>query len=242
MLKKFLVALVLMSLVATTSSAQTADELVAKNIAARGGAEKIRALKSIRLTGTMMMGPMAAPFTLTKARPASIRTDFTVQGMTGTQSYDGTTGWTLMPFMGNQTPEIASGDALKMFREEADFDGPFFDYAAKGNKIELLGQTDVDGKPAYKLKLTTKDSAEQIVYLDAGSYLEVRTEAKRTIQGQEIESETNIGGYTTTDGLVFATKVETHAKGSPMGQTLTIGKIELNLVLPANFFSMPEGK
>jgi outer membrane lipoprotein-sorting protein len=242
MTNKILLAFFAAITIGASASAQNVDELIDKNIAAHGGAEKLRAVKSIRVTGSMLMGPMVAPFTLTKGRPQSFRMEFTIQGMTAIQSYDGSTGWMVMPFMGKTDPEKMSGEMLKQATEDADFDGPLFDYKAKGNKLELLGKADVDGKPAYKLKLTTKDSAERIVYLDAGSYLEVREEAKRTIQGQEIESETNLGDYKATDGLLFATKIESHAKGSPASQTITIDKVELNPTLPADYFAMPAAK
>jgi outer membrane lipoprotein-sorting protein len=239
-IKKLLLGLFAATMVAVSASAQTVDELIYKNIKAHGGPEKLKAVKSMRLTGTMQLGPMTAPFTLTKARPQSFRMDFTVQGMTGTQSYDGTTGWMLMPFMGQTTAEKAPDDMLKDFRQNADFDGALVDYKAKGNKVELIGTDSVDGKPAYKLKVTA-DGAESFLYLDAATYLERRTEAARTVQGQEIQTETNFSDYKDFDGMVFATRIESHAKGAPGGQTITVDKVELNPVLPAGYFAMPAG-
>src|SRR2546430_8308652 len=106
----------------------------------------------------MKMGAMEMPVTMMKARPDQMRMDFTVQGMTGTQAYDGTTGWTVMPFMGKKEPEKMSEDMLKDMKDEADFDGPLFDYKTKGNKVEYIGKEDVQGSPAYKLKLDRKST------------------------------------------------------------------------------------
>jgi hypothetical protein len=243
MIRKFVLALCATAFIGVAAFGQTADELIEKNIKAQGGTEKIKALKSVRMTGKMKMGPIEAPFTMSKARPGAVRIDFTVQGMTGTQAYDGTTGWAVMPFMGKTDPEKMSDDQVKDIKDEADFDGPMFDYKSKGNKVEYLGKADVQGTPAYKLKVTTKDGNEQTVYLDADSYLAIKSEGKRKIQGQEVETESTIGNYKEVEGMLFPTQIDNHAKGqNGMGQTITIDKIELNPALEAASFKMPEAK
>jgi len=241
---KFVIAFCAAALLAVSVSAQTADELIEKNIKAKGGADKLKSLQSVKLTGKMKMGPIEAPFTVVKKRPENFRLEFTVQGMTGIQAYDGSTGWMVMPFMGKKDPEQMSADMLKEFKEEADFDGPMVDYKAKGNKVEYLGKEDVQGTPAYKLKVTTKDGNESTVYLDAESYLEIKTESKRKIQGQEIESETTLGDYKDVGGgLLFPMSIESRAKGKEGSQSITIEKVELNpTTVDAAIFHMPEVK
>ena len=243
MKNKFVLSLCAVALLAASASAQTADELIEKNLKARGGADKLKALQSMKITAKMKMGPMEAPITITRERPENFRVEFTVQGMTGIQAYDGTTGWSVMPFMGKKDPEAMSADALKDFKDEADFDGPLVDYKTKGNKVEVVGKEDVQGTPAYKLHVTTKDGNESNVYLDADSYLEIKTDTKRKIQGQEIEAETTIGDYKEVGGILFPMSIENHAKGREGAQTIVIEKIELN---PASVdvasFHMPEVK
>ena len=221
----------------------TVDDILAKNFEAKGGVAKLKALQSVRFTGKITIGPgMEAPVSLTKKRPGMSRMDFTVQGMTGTQAYDGTNGWMLMPFMGKKEAEPMSADMLKDAKEEADFDGPTWDYKTKGNKVELLGKADVEGTPAYKVKLTTKEGTESTIYFDADTFLEVKVEAKRKIQGQEVESETTFGNYQEVDGLLFPYAVEMKAKGAPAGQSITIEKVELNPTVADDIFKMPVKK
>jgi outer membrane lipoprotein-sorting protein len=228
-------------LLTVSAFGQTADELLDKNIKAMGGKEKLKAIQSMRLTGKMKMGPMEAPLTIVKARPAEMRVDFTIQGMTGTSAYDGTHGWTLMPFMGNKDPQKMTEEQLKETRTEADFDGPTFDYKAKGNKVEYVGKVDTEGTPTYKLHLTTKEGKESNIYLDAETYLVIRTEGTRNIQGQDLEMETSIGDYKTVDGLTMPYSMESHVKGKENmgGQAITIEKIELNPTVDAAMFKMP---
>lgn len=228
--------------VALSAFAQTADEIIEKHIKASGGAEKLKAVQSIRMTGKMKVGPMELPVVMIKARPDQMRMDFTVQGMTGTQAYDGTTGWSVMPFMGKKDPEKMSEDMLKPMRDEADFDGPLVDYKSKGNKVEYAGKEDVQGSPAYKLHLTTKQGSESNLYIDADTYLIIKQESKRKVQGQEVEGETTIGDYKEVDGLMFPHSMEMHAKGAPGGQSITVEKYELNPKIDAAQFKMPEVK
>jgi hypothetical protein len=241
MSKKLLLSLCAVALLTVSAFGQTADELLEKNLKAMGGKDKLVALKSMRLTGKMKMGPMEAPISITKVRPTGVRMDFTIQGMTGTQAYDGTTGWNLMPFTGNKDPQKMTEDQLKEIRAEADFDGPTFDYKAKGNKVEYVGKEDVQGTPTYKLHVTTKDGKESNVYLDAETYLVIRTDGTRNVQGQDLEMETSIGDYKTVDGLTFPYSMDSHVKGkeSMGGQTISIEKIELNPKIDATIFAMP---
>lgn len=227
---------------AVSAFAQTADEIVDKHLKALGGVEKLKAMQSIRATGKMKMGPMEAPISMTKARPDQMRMDFTLQGMTGTQAYDGTTGWTVMPFMGKKDPEKMSEDMLKDMKDEADFDGPLVDYKSKGNKVEFVAKEDVQGSPAYKLHLTTKNGTESNLFIDAETYLLIKTESKRKIQGQEVESESIIGDYKDVGGVLMAHSMEMHAKGMPGGQSITIEKYEVNPKLDTASFKMPEAK
>src|SRR5664280_2307716 len=75
------------------ASAQTAEELVAKNIQARGGLEKIKAVNTIRMIGKIYVSGFYAVIGLEKKRGNLLRQAFTVQGMTQIQAYDGLAGW-----------------------------------------------------------------------------------------------------------------------------------------------------
>jgi outer membrane lipoprotein-sorting protein len=215
----------------------TVDEILAKHAEARGGIGKLRALQAKRFSGKMSFGPMEFPFTLTQKRPGMTRLEFNVHGVTGIQAYDGSMGWSVMPFIGRKDPEPMAGDELRTTQEQADFDGPLVDYAKKGHKVALLGKEDVEGSPAHKLKLTARDGAESTIYLDAQTFLEVKREAKRTIQGQEVESTTLFGNYQDVDGYRFPFFIEVRTK---MGsQKITIEKAEINPTVDNATFRMP---
>lgn len=240
MLRRWLMLAVASLVTASFASAQTADEIVAKHVTARGGMEKLKAVKTMRMTGTMMVGSgMEAPIVLETKRPNSMRMEFTIQGLTGVQAYDGTTAWAVMPFQGKKEPEALPAEQTAIIAEQADFDGQLVDYKEKGNSVELVGKEPVEGTDAYKLKLTLKNGEVRYVYLDAEYFLEIRTEGSRTVRGTQLEFEASIGDYKEVGGLMFPHSMESGAKGTPQKQKLTISKIELNPEVDDARFKMP---
>ena len=240
MFRKILAGLALAALVAVPASAQTLDEILARNLKAKGGLDKMKAAQTIRMTGTMTVGPgMEAPFVMEMKRPNMMRMEFTLQGMTGVQAFDGKTGWQLMPFSGRKDPEPLPEDALKQVEEQADFDGPLVDYKAKGHALELVGKEKVEGSDAYKLKLMLKNGDVRYIFLDADQYLEVRTEGKTNIRGTDVEAESTIGDYKEVGGLMFPHALESGQKGSPQKMKMTSQKIELNVPIDDARFKMP---
>ena len=242
-MRKAILALAAAMTLAAPAAAQTVDEIIAKNVEALGGMEKIKAVKTMRMTGKMTVGPgIEAPIVLELKRPNAMRLDITIQGMVGSQAFDGTTGWTLMPFQGSKVPQQMAADELKLAEEQAEMDGPLVDYKAKGNTVELLGKEKVEGADAYKLKVTLKNGAVRTLYIDAEHFLQIKDESKRTIRGAEMDTDTIIGDYKEVNGMMFPHSVDSGQKGSPQRQKMVIEKIELNVPIDDARFKMPEVK
>jgi outer membrane lipoprotein-sorting protein len=220
--------------------AQTADEIIDRHLQAMGGKDKLKAVQSERITGKMVMGQgLEAPFTLEMSRPNKMRLEFTVQGMTGVQAFDGKTGWSVMPFMGKTEPEAAPEEEVKKMQEQSDMDGLLLDYKEHGRSVELVGKEDLEGTPVYKLKVTQKSGDSAFVYIDAEQYLQLKQTGKTKVRGQEIESETTFGDFKKVDGLVFPHTIEQKAQGMPGGMVMTVSKIELNPAVADARFTMP---
>ena len=240
MIRRVWLAVFVLALMAPCVLAQTVDEVIAKSVQARGGAEKLKSVQSIKSTATLSMGPgMEAPGVLIQKRPALARLEFTIQGLTAVQAYDGKNAWQIMPFMGKKDAELMSADEAKETEEMADVDGPLVDYKSKGHQVELLGKEKIEGTDAYKLKLTMKNGDVQTIYIDADSFLEIKEETKRTVRGSEQEVESAIGDYKEVNGILFPFAVESNVKGSAEKQKITITKVELNLPTDDSIFKMP---
>jgi outer membrane lipoprotein-sorting protein len=242
MLRKALVGLVAGATLVAPAFAQTVDEVIAKANEARGGLEKMKAVQSVRMKGKMTMGPgLEAPITIEMKRPRNARMEFTLQGMTGVQAYDGQQAWGVSP-MGSQKPEPLPPEMAKDLDNQSDIDGPLVDYKAKGHQVELVGKEKVEGSDAWKLKVTLKSGDVQYVFLDADSCLEIRNESKRTIRGSEVELETTIGDYKEVGGLLWPHSIQSGAKGRPEKQSFAFESIEVNPTIEDARFKMPAPK
>lgn len=240
-----LIALPIIAMAPLTAQTMGADQIIAKNVEAMGGMAKLKAIKSIRLTGKAGGGPMEVPFTMEQKRPGSFYQDVTVQNMHIIEAFDGKTGWTINPFAGyggKKDPELMDADALKSAQDQSDLDGPLVDYKEKGNKVEFLGKEDLEGSPVYKLQVTLKTGNVKTIYLDADSFLEIKQASKRVIRGTEVETETTIGDYKEEGGVMMPHSMEMGAKGRPEKQKITIEKVEINPTLDDAKFKMPEKK
>src|SRR5947207_2567771 len=130
----------------------TVEEILAKNLEARGGAAKIDAIRSLRLTGKIVFGggdnAIEAALAGVKKRPAMIRTEVTLQGLTAVDAFDGKEAWSLSPFQGRRDAQKESADEARALAQDADIEGPLVHWREKGHKVESLGTEDVDGTPA----------------------------------------------------------------------------------------------
>jgi len=236
--KALTLAIPLMLLLCVHVSAQTVDELIKKNIDAKGGLQKLKAIKSIKATAKIIQQGIEIPITIVQRRPNMARMDMTFQGKSMVQAYDGAGGWKIDPFQGTSEPEKLAGDDLKDMQEQADLDGALIDYKEKGHTVELAGKEDVEGTPAYKLKLTLKNGDVRMIYLDAENYLELRVTAKRKTPGGEIDFDQYMGNYKPVNGILFPFSIETKLKGQTVNQ-ISIDKIELDVPVDESMFKMP---
>jgi hypothetical protein len=244
--KRFVFFLLAFSLVAPALNAQelksfTADALVAKNIEAKGGADALRAVKSIRFQGKMLVnqGQLELAYVQTKKIPGEIRTEASLQGMTLVQAYNGTEGWKISPFGGRKDPEKMSVDDAKSLVEDAEIDGPLVDWQAKGSTVEYLGPEDVDGTLAHKLKVVRKNGDVSYVYLDPDYFLEIRIVTQRIEQGAQVEVETDLGDYEKIGGVFFPFSIEAGPKGSTDKQKIILEKAEVNVPVDDSVFKFP---
>jgi hypothetical protein len=224
------------------AGAQTVDEVIAKNIQAHGGLEKLKAVRSIRTTAKFSQGSFRAEFRQENKRADKVREEFIIQGMAQIQAYDGKTSWQISPFGGRKDPELMSQDDAKGLVVDADIDGPLAEYKEKGHKAELVGHDSMEGTDCFKIKLSMKNGDVRYYYLDADSYLELKVEIQTTIRGALQENELYYGDYEQVNGIYYPFTVEQAQKGSAARAQITVEKIEHNIPLEDAHFSMPASK
>ena len=215
----------------------TVDELVARYLAARGGREALAAVRTVRMTGHAWAGPgREAVVRREIARPGRLRTEFVFQGTTGVYAWNGTSGWRVSPLDGSLEAETLPADEEAAAAEQADIDGPFVDWKAKGHALELVGTSVLGEGPAHELKITLRSGGVRHVFLDAESGLVVRTESTRRRRGRDVRLDTVFGDYRTVAGVSFPHSIETGVRGRPRRLRILVEQVEVNPPLDASRF------
>ncbi len=231
-------------LAASAAHAVSADDLIAKNAAARGGIDKIEAIKTLKLEGHLRVtggfGSIELGLVQYKKAPDSMRNEASVQGLTQVQAWDGQQAWQISPFQGRKDPEKMSADDAKSLADDAGIAGSLIDYRARGSQVEYIGTEDVDGTQAYKLKVTLKSGDIEYVYLDPDQYLEIRIVGQRMVRGTESVDITDYGDYEQVAGVYFPFSIAIHSVGDGGSQQITIDKAQANVPIDdASMFAFP---
>jgi hypothetical protein len=221
------------------AAAQTAQELVAHNLEARGGLERLRAIDSLRMTGTLVAKGEELPMTISMKRPNLLKQEVTVQGQRVVQAFDGRRAWMLNPLVGMTTPQQVPAPPDAAGR--GGFDGALVDYAARGATLQLAGDERVDGLETRKLRLTEKDGSTQTLFLDARTGLEVKSLVEMTQGPRTATVESFFSDFRAVEGITMPHRVRVVVDGVPQ-QELRIQKVDLAPGLDEDFFRMPKGK
>lgn len=216
------------------------DALIARNVAARGGADAWRNVSSLQLSGQMDLGQgMHVPYVTVQERPGKMCLEFLFDGETAIQCVDGKAGWKLLPFLGRRAPESMTEEELSQMAGTAAIDGLLFDSDQRGHKIKLLGKEEFDGRVVQKLEVTLPGGELRWVYIDDESALEVKLQATRMVSGKERRVETIYDQWRETDGLLIARRQETRTEGMPESQFLSVDAVRIDPQLEDSYFVMP---
>jgi len=217
--------------------AQTADDIVNKNIDAMGGKDKISSIKTIYTEYDMeAMGNQGSGVTyLVNGKGFRNEVDFGGQKIIECVTDKG--GWGMNPFAGQASPEAMPDDVVKMRQGQLQVGGPLFNYAAKGSAVTLAGQETLNGVNAYKLTLKSKEGNEGTFWIDPTTYYVLKSVNKATINGQDAETTTVFSNYKKTDsGFVVPGNMELTTMGFTVN--ITSKKVEVNKDIDMKLFDM----
>jgi outer membrane lipoprotein-sorting protein len=233
------VAALLLTTASTAAQTPTVEEIVAKNLAARGGVEKLRSLNSVKITGIVTAQGMELPMTSWAKRPNRIRRDTKFQDQKIVVAFDGTTVWGINPMMGSTMPQQITGPQADLTREEASFDPLFLTYKERGHAVEFVGTETLEGTSAHHLKVTKKNGNIEHHYLNAETGLEIRSVSTLEQGGMKAEITTELGDYQSVDGMQVAFSMKQSMNGNPMVE-VKLQKVEFNVPIDEELFKMPK--
>jgi len=215
------------------AQAPSVDDLVARNLQAMGGREKMEAVTTLKQTGHVEMQGMQGTLTIYSKRPNLLRQEMKMGTMTVVNGFDGETAWIINPLVGSNAPIVMGGPEADEIKDQSSFDGPLQTYKAKGGRLELEGEDTLDGRKVEHLKLTDKAGSVVRIYLDAATALVVRLV-------KDVSSVTltqDLLDYRDVDGLKVPFTIRTSVNGVPMGE-ITVDKIEFNVPMDDALFRM----
>ena len=230
-----LVAIVVGCAAFTAAQATTVDEVVAKNLAAKGGAEKLRAITSVKTKGRIK-GPRGdLPVTLWTMRPNLMRRELTAEGQTQVVAFDGKMLWGINPAMGGRAQEI-TGPAADRTRQDADdFDSALLDYEKKGYKVELLPAETTGAGP--RLKVTKKNGVVQEIHLNPETFLEERISMEVEQGGNKSTLATELSNYKPVNDMMVPFTIRQTVNGK-LAAEFHYEQVEFNLPLDEGLFRM----
>jgi outer membrane lipoprotein-sorting protein len=244
-MRRFLVfACALASLSASAADSLTAAQIVDKTVAARGGLEAWRAVNTLTLAGQLEAGGKKnspLPFAMKMKRSHKNRLEIQFKEQTAIQIYDGAQGWKLRPYLGRNEVEPYTPAEAKSAAAAEELDGPLVDYARKGTRIALQGKEDIEGRDAYKLKLTMKNGVERNLWIDAKRFLELKIEGEpRLLDGKLRAVSIYYRDYKTENGLTVPRQLETFVDGGKQSHKMLIERVAVNQPLEDGLFAKPQ--
>jgi outer membrane lipoprotein-sorting protein len=224
---------------APSAPAPSVDAIVAKNLQAKGGEAKLKAVQSMRMSGRVTIQGMDLTMMIMTKRPNMSRQEMQLQDKKIVQAFDGITAWWINPLIGSETPQEMTGPQADLAKDQADFDGPLLDWKTKGHTVELVATEEVGGAKAHKLKVTKKSGKVQYLYLDADSGIDLKTTVQVPQGATTMTVETEMSDYRPVDGIMMPHALKTSINGMPTG-SIIVEKIELNVPIDEAQFKMPK--
>lgn len=230
------------SLVAAPAHAQSLDEILQRHADALGGTARWQAVRTIRMTGRATAGPgREALVTREIKRPGRVRTEFTFQGTTGVFAVDGTRGWQISPLTGILEPRLMDPDEAQAAIAQAEPDSALATARKRGATLALVGREDVSGRSTLHVRVTAKTGTTQDHFVDAETFLTLRTNTSRRVGGRTVEVETYFSDYRSIGGLVLPHRIEMHSPNRPDRLQIVVETIELNVPIDDRRFKAPAG-
>lgn len=231
----FTVLAIFVAAVFTFAQGQTVDEILAKHFKAIGQ-EKLMDAKSVSMKGKISQMGMEMPMEMKMKKSGEFLVTVEMQGQKMIQAFDGEKGWMIAPWMSADPMEL-TGEQLEQAKGQANLEGELYDYQKKGSTAEFKGKVNLDGKDAFRLRLTTSDGNEKDYFIDANTFYITKVKTTISAQGQTVDIEQIMSDNKTIDGVTMPMKIESK---SPMGSTSIItDEVKFNENFDPSIFKQP---
>jgi uncharacterized protein YjfI (DUF2170 family) len=215
------------------------DEILEKYYKAIGGLASWQSLDTLVIKGKILSQNTEITTTAEYMRPDKCRVSYSIGGKLVVQSYNGETAWQQSAMSESIAPETLDADRTDYLRDRCGIESPLIDYAKKNHKVTFEGNDEVDGKGAYKIKVTYSSGNFQYYLLDARSFLPVKTVGFYTVDGQEVVMMTRFGDYKQVGNILVPFKLAIEKKGNAPREEYIVESVTPNPPLDPAIFNMP---
>jgi hypothetical protein len=222
--------------------AQSADQIINRYLQALGGHKKLKAIKTLRLTGKYEEGGSSFGTYIEWKRPNFRVVVVGIPDEVYREGFDGTS-W---EYSGGKVKVTEpSSEAGKTARRGAEFDESIVDYRKKGHRVEFIGQEKLNDSDVYHLRVILNDGWVKDYYLDTKTYLitGLRKAMPLHTVGPDIESLSMYEDYKPVAGVLFPHSfVQRNIKTGKVMNTLHWERIEANVKIDKTHFSPPKSR
>jgi len=249
-MRRSLAVLLTLVFVSLSIAAESVEEIVEKNVEARGGARALAAVDSMRVTGHLLVQGMNIPYRLEWKRPNKVRFAYeTHPGRESVQGFDGGKGWKLGPQ--SEGAEILTTDEVSRLLSRCDdLDSALLRARSEQSVVRLIGRSEVDGRDAYKLAIERPGTEVIYEYVDVKDHLVFRRERTSRIDGAEVDVVTSVSDYREVGGVLYPHVIESRlfnaggeGRRALQGtQAFAVESVSLNVMLDESAFAMPSAR
>ncbi len=226
------------SMVQSQEEQRKLENTLSKYYQAIGGSEKFSAVQSCKITGRYVSadGGWKKRYTVF-VKGSKVRVEMDIQaGMKMVQSYDGLSGWSIMPWSGSLEPQPMNAENSRALAVRNDlFRNDLIVFKETGSKLSLHGSEEIDGSDCIKIVALRPDGVSKEYFLDADSYLIVKVITKYRMNDEDVESENYYSNYRLLNGMLLPFAAEDAGGGGMYFETY-----EVNPAIDDAVFSMPK--
>jgi outer membrane lipoprotein-sorting protein len=210
------------------------DAIVTRHLAALGGADVLRATKSMSYVVSGEKAGKKFTKSVHYARPGKMRVDFETEEGKGAKGFDGKVAWVKKP--GEAAVAMPAEDTA-MMKSHADFDEPLLDHARRGIGVKLIGKSEVAGTPAYELEIAKGGEVERH-FIDAATFLPLQRTWTAKKDGKSVAMAVRFGDFRRVSGRAINHSIEFLADG--VTSKSFVSQVAFDKPLDASLFSLPK--
>jgi hypothetical protein len=216
--------------------ATTLDEVLARHERARGGKARWEAVRSLVLEGEQETFSESSPFTLVRAQPGRMRWEYAALGNPVVIAWNGDSGWWIEPLFGPWPTPLPTMNR-KILARDARIVPPLLSWRENGDRLELVGETTLEGRPTIELALRRADGEEETWHLDPETGLEVARRSRGSDYGQPLEQWTYYSDFREVEGLVLPHRIDLAYGIRAVAQT--VEAVEVDADVDPGIFALP---